>query len=213
MNEPARRNGGDRVDPAKLELLEARLHAEQLRDLAADALAPRLAEARELLLRTAEQCTLDLERVWLGIEGHLGLTPQQRELRRLVGEELSEQARPIGLSAVGGLIFFTSMGGGQLGLFDQAGPSGAPPPPEVAAAMLLGGDAGPAPEPVVATDAALPPELSSVRRRLPGAQCADRTRAESPRLRRRGSTSDTPRPSRRRRRRSSRSRRRPSPSS
>ncbi len=162
MNEPARRNGGDRVDPAKLELLEARLHAEQLRDLAANALAPRLAEARELLLRTAEQCTLDLERVWLGIEGHLGLTPQQRELRRLVGEELSEQARPIGLSAVGGLIFFTSMGGGQLGLFDQAGPSGAPPPPEVAAPMLLGGDAGPAPEPVVATDAALPPELSSV---------------------------------------------------
>jgi hypothetical protein len=46
---------------------------------------------------------VDLEQLWLAIEPELGLTKQQHETVRLVQEELSEQARPVGFAAAGGL--------------------------------------------------------------------------------------------------------------
>ena len=95
----------------QLDLAEVRLHLESLNAAAAE-LAPSIRRAQQSLLAHLPSQEVDLEELWLAIEPELGLTAQQHETVRLLREELSEQARPVSFAAAGGLILFTSLGGG-----------------------------------------------------------------------------------------------------
>ena len=140
----------------QVELLEARLHAEALRASTAEQLPPELERVREALLRHAARQRVDLEPLWLDIERRIGRAGQHGELRRLIGEEISEQARPVGFAAVGGALLFGGLTAGQPGLDGVPAGDGAAEP-QAFAAHLVSPDLDDALPPAVAAGAERPP--------------------------------------------------------
>ena len=140
----------------QVELLGARLHAEALCASAAEQFPPELERVREALLRHAARQHVDLEPLWLDIERRIGRAGQHGELRRLIGEEISEQARPVGFAAAGGALLFGGLTAGQPGLDGVAAGDGAAGP-QAFAAHLVSPDLDDALSPAVAGGAERPP--------------------------------------------------------
>ena len=119
----------------QVELLEARLHTEALRASAAAQLPSELARVREALERHAARQHVDLEPLWLGVERGIGRAGQRGELRRLVCETLSEQARPIAIAAASGALLFAGLSQGGPDVDDAPGGGGGADAPVFAAQL------------------------------------------------------------------------------
>ena len=151
----------------QLDLAELHSHLEALRGAPDSALPQALSRVRDALRAHANEQTLDIEDQWMQLEPALGLTGQQREMARLLREELADQAQPIGFAAVGGLVLLTSVAGGSAAL---EGGAHAPSDAGFAAVRQLdgvnGAPGGGDPAPSVAA-ANLAPEIADVAAQFP----------------------------------------------